>query len=256
MEDKKVTLIQKVLSDENIFSAIYSVESYISEVNLLPKEDLELFYKLKDKYNTVIIEEIIDECKKLLRNVLYSGEYFEIKVFFKAKKWDDKAHCIKYRPIHTASLITQICIVCLLNQIMFKESKDGKRELSDLAQLIPSNFYGNIPTLESERIFYDWRQKYKEYTEKVIQTYDEAAKNHSYKYEVALDLENFFPSVNPDVLYNFCIKKIGQLHQEDAIDLEIVLDKLLKFKVINLTSSKSIEKYYGEDYKELRPHSI
>lgn len=255
MENKK-SLKEKILSDENIFSAIYSLESYISEINLLSEDDLKLFYKLKDKYNKKLIEETIDACKILLEQILYDKEYFKIQVYFKAKKWDDDNNCIKYRPMHTASLITQICIVCLLNQIMFKESKDGKRELSDLAQLIPDNFYGNIPTLEPERIFYDWRVKYKEYTEKVIRAYAEASQNHTYKYEVALDLVNFFPSVNPKVLYNLCLKKIGYLYQDEIDDLKLVLRKLLKFKITNLNSKNSLKKYYDKDYPDLQPYSI
>lgn len=262
----KITLKEKILSDENIFSAIYSVESYIEHKNLLSKDDLELLYKLKDKHNKALIIETIEKCKKVLERILSDKDYFEIQVFFKAKKWHkadkinsekkeqseetDQEQGKKYvecRPMHTASLITQICIVCLLNQIMFKESKDGHRELSDLAQLIPSNFYGNIPTVEPERVFYDWRVKYKEYTEKVIGAYDEAVKNHTYKYEVALDLENFFPSVNPNIIYNLCLEKIGHLYKEDIDVFKLVLEKLLKFKITNLETSNSLKKYYGNN---------
>ena len=66
-ENNESTLKQKILSDENIFAAIYSVQSYISEVNLLSKDDLELFHKLKDKYNTNIIYETIILCKKNIK---------------------------------------------------------------------------------------------------------------------------------------------------------------------------------------------
>lgn len=257
-EKDSKTLKEKILSEENIFAAIYSVESYINEKNLLTKKDLKLFYALKDKYNKKLIERIIDDCKTLLNKILdKDDEYFKIQVYFKAKKWDEKDKSVVCRPIHTASLITQICIVCLLNQIMFKESKNGKRELSDLSQLLPNNFYGNIPSLEPERIFYDWRVKYKEYTEKVIEAYDEAVKYHKYKYEVALDLKNFFPSVNPEIIYKFCIEKIGYLYQEDMEMLKLVLKKLLKFEITNLKSYNSLRKYYGDnEYNALKPMSV
>lgn len=257
-EKDSKTLKEKILSEENIFAAIYSVESYINEKNLLTKKDLKLFYALKDKYNKKLIERIIDDCKTLLNKILdKDDEYFKIQVYFKAKKWDEKDKSVVCRPIHTASLITQICIVCLLNQIMFKESKNGKRELSDLSQLLPNNFYGNIPSLEPERIFYDWRVKYKEYTEKVIEAYDEAVKYHKYKYEVALDLKNFFPSVNPEIIYKFCIEKIGYLYQEDMEMLKLVLKKLLKFEITNLKSYNSLRKYYGDnEYNALNPMSV
>lgn len=257
-EKDSKTLKEKILSEENIFAAIYSVESYINERNLLSDEDLDLFCKLKDKYNKKQIKEIIKNCKTLLNKILdKDDEYFKIQVYFKAKKWEEEEKSVVCRPIHTASLITQICIVCLLNQIMFKESKNGKRELSDLSQLLPNNFYGNIPSLEPERIFYDWRVKYKEYTEKVIEAYDEAVKYHKYKYEVALDLKNFFPSVNPEIIYKFCIEKIGYLYQEDMEMLKLVLKKLLKFEITNLKSYNSLRKYYGDNkYNALKPMSV
>ena len=43
------------------------------------------------------------------------------------KKYKDNK--VSYRPIHTADLITQICIVALLNIIVFEDKNDKKRTI-------------------------------------------------------------------------------------------------------------------------------
>lgn len=57
-------LYEFIISETNIFSAIYSLESYIFEKNLLNKKDLKLYYKLQDKYDKITIEDTISKCKK------------------------------------------------------------------------------------------------------------------------------------------------------------------------------------------------
>lgn len=253
MED--TDLYKKIISRENIFSAIYSLDSYIFEKSLLTESDLKLYYCLKDKYNSKLIEAVIKKCENKLKNILdsESNEFFEVKVFFKAKKLEENGEekIIKCRPMHTASLITQICIVCILNVLMYKESKSGERQLSDLSQLIPSNFYGNIPCTKPENIFYNWKNKYKEYSENIIKTYDIAKNTSLYKYEVSLDLKNFFPSINPIIIYNYVIEKINHLFRNNELEaLKVILKKLLYFDILNLESEKSCVKYYGKNYEE------
>lgn len=245
-------LYEKIISAENIFAAIYSLESYIFEKNLLSKSDLKLYTKLKDKYNTTLIEKTIQECKKRLETILNSDEFFNIQVFFKMKKIvknNDKM-IVECRPMHTADLITQICIVCMLNIIMYKESNDGKRQLSDLSQMLPSNFYGNIPSTTPEKIFYNWKDKYKEYSEKIINTFDIARECGLYKYEVTLDLEKFFPSINPSIIYNYILEKVKPIYNnEDLETFKSSLKKLLYFKISNLNDKHSLKEYYGKSYK-------
>lgn len=245
-------LYEKIISSENIFAAIYSLESYIFEKNLLSKSDLKLYTKLKDKYNTTLIEKTIQECKKRLETILNSDEFFNIQVFFKMKKIvknNDKM-IVECRPMHTADLITQICIVCMLNIIMYKESNDGKRQLSDLSQMLPSNFYGNIPSTTPEKIFYNWKDKYKEYSEKIINTFDIARECGLYKYEVTLDLEKFFPSINPSIIYNYILEKVKPIYNnEDLETFKSSLKKLLYFKISNLNDKHSLKEYYGKSYK-------
>lgn len=251
--NKNTDLYRKIISEENIFAAIYSLESYIFERNLLNKTDLATYYKLKDKYNTDLIKKIIRKCKNRLESILNSDDFFSIQVFFKMKKLikdnDTGKDIVECRPMHTADLITQICIVCMLNIIMYKESGEGKRQLSDLSQMLPSNFYGNIPSTAPENIFYNWKDKYKEYSENVIKTFDDAKESSLYKYEVVLDLEKFFPSINPLIVYNYILEKVKPIYGSDDFEtLKVVLKKLLYFNVSNLSNEQALKEYYGKSY--------
>ena len=57
MENSKLYRI--VISDTNIFSAIYSLESYVFEKNLLSQKDLKLYHKLQNKYDEHLIKSVI-----------------------------------------------------------------------------------------------------------------------------------------------------------------------------------------------------
>lgn len=245
---KNTKLYNDIISDENIFAAIYSLESYIFERNLLDNTDLKLYYELKDKYNKVLIDKTINDCKTILNKVLLEDNTFEIQVYFKAKKYNEEKKLVECRPMHSASLITQICIVCLLNKIMFRKTRTGMTEFSDLTQLLPSNFFGNMPSLTPEEIFYDWKEKYKEYSDNIIKTYDSAKETGNYKYEVALDLSNYFPSIDPNIIYNYAIKKLAATYKNKELDaLKKVFEKLLIFDITNLNTDSSIKRYYGEN---------
>jgi hypothetical protein len=235
-----------VLSNTNIFSAIYSLESYVFEKNLLSQPDLDLYYKLQDKYDDATISDVIDKCKTKLDEILLTDKKFDIKVFFKAKKYDKENDKVEFRPLHTADLITQICMVSILNIIMFSTNEKDKRQLSDLSQLLPSNFYGNLPSAEYEKIFYDWKDKYKEYTEDVMNAYESIRKNSTFKYEVALDLEKFFPSVDPSFIYNFILEKTVSIYtNENRVFFKQMLKKILCFNVINLNAEAEINEYFS-----------
>jgi len=55
-----------LISDENIYQAIYCIESYIFEKELLCKEDVKILLKLKDKFDIEFISKIIDEVKHVI----------------------------------------------------------------------------------------------------------------------------------------------------------------------------------------------
>lgn len=221
-----------ILDGKNIYNAIYSLESYIGEKYLLSPSDIELYRKLSDKYNFKLISDIISQCQKRLKDVLeLSDDLFELNVYFKLKSIDDNKN-IKYRPIHTASLIDQICMVCLLNPIMF-DDVSGKRELSEISLLLPHNFFGNLPSTRVEEIFQPWPFNYKRYNEEVENKAKEYQETYEYKTQICLDLEDFFPSIDPKFILNFVYSKLSSQFstQDDENDLKMLLTKLLYFKI-------------------------
>ena len=53
-----------LLSDENIYLSIYSLNSYVFEYNLLNTEDRILYHQLQDKFDTRLINRVITRVKK------------------------------------------------------------------------------------------------------------------------------------------------------------------------------------------------
>lgn len=241
-------LYKHILSEQNIYNAIYALESYVFEKGLLEDEDLELYFKLADKYDVDFIRTVIFKCKKRLEEILTSPEtLFDVKVFFKVKKVDDDGR-IKYRPLHTASLLDQICMVCLLTPLMFEDTKKG-RKLSDLSKLIPHNFFGNIPSTNVQTLFEKWQWKYKEYTDVVIEHCREYQKSHRYRTEVTLDIKNFFPSISPKFIFNFIVEKLASTYtnSKEVKALRMVVAKLLYFNIEKNNIEDWCKDYYGED---------
>lgn len=242
------------------------MESYVFEKTLLSDEDIILYNALLDKYDFTLIDDVIAKCKNRLELILSSEDvFFTIEVYFKLKKTDNKGN-IEYRPIHTSDLITQICLVCLLTQIMFEDdfpkklnendslnyknnSTKYKRNLSDISKLIPSNFYGNLPSTKVDYIFIDWKIKYQEYSELVISKYKEYHENKKYSHEVCLDLEKFFPSIDPNFIYAFILSKLKTTYKGNELEcLKIAVKKLLFFEMKNIENW--IHEYYPKN-KEL-----
>lgn len=225
------------------------MESYIFEKTLLSKEDIKLYHSLSDKYNTSVITPFIAECKKLIINIINNKDaFFEVAVYFKIKKHDVNNN-IKYRPLHTADLKSQICMVAMLNAIMFDDIfENGKeqRKLSSLSNLIPSNFYGNIPSVNVDNIFEPWGRKYQEYSDAVLEKYHNYTNTKQFSHEVSLDFENFFPSIDPKFIYAYIIDKLEAIYPEDNC-LKAILTKLLYCKLNNIRNEKLIKEYYDDD---------
>lgn len=228
---KDAPLFKFVTSYRNIYRAIYALESYIDELYLLDttadrsdaknktlapdsplynKSDLELYYILHDKFNIEVIDEVIKLCKARIEEVITkSDDYFLTSVYFSLKKYDREKEKVKFRPLHTASLIDQICMVAMLQVLMFEDSDEvenatsgaPRRFPSDLLKSIPDNFYGNRGSLKLERIYEKWVPNYQAYNRKIVDSCDEYSKSHKYDYEVSLDIMEFFPSVSPFYLF-------------------------------------------------------
>lgn len=250
-------LYDYVLSDENIYLAIYAVKSYVFEPQLLDIEDRELLYRLADPFDEVTILDVIDKVKFKIKNVLKNKDYFfKTEVYFKPKDYDRGSKQFKYRPIHTAKLEDLIAMVALLHPLIYEiPSKDNgwKLNLSNYSRLIPNNFYGNRVSKKPEELFKKWSEQYKKYTQKANEYFKTFHESKEYKYEVKLDLKNFFPSVNPIKLYYILKENFPvTLVDEDEATLKKIIYKLTVCQVTNLNDDKSREVYYenlGEDNK-------
>lgn len=238
---QKTKLFNDIIDSQNIYSAIFSVESYIYEKDLLSSEDLEMLERLNDKYDFEYIEnKIISQCIKKISTILSEDDIlFESSVYLRPKKLKDDIKTgrkiIEFRPLHTCSLIDLICIVAMLNKIIYEDTDNHQRKLSDLSKLIPHNFYGNIPSTEPEMIFHRWQDKYKRYTDDYMSEYKACIKNSKYLYEISLDLVNFFPSVNPGIIYNYVLEVLSPRYKDKEEEcLKAVLRKLLYFKIGNI----------------------
>lgn len=141
-----------LLSDENIYLSIYSLNSYVFEYNLLNTEDRILYHRLQDKFDARLINGVITRVREQIIELFDKDKYIEAKVYFKPKKLSENGE-LEFRPLHSTGLITQIAIVSMLHLFVYEipeeEEGDPKLRLSNLSRLIPSDFYGKIPALDS-----------------------------------------------------------------------------------------------------------
>lgn len=107
-----------LLSDENIYLSIYSLNSYVFEYDLLDANDRELYHSLQDKFDKKVINKVILKVRKRIEELLNKDEEFiEVKVYFKPKKMSKDG--LEFRPLHTTDLITQIAIVAMLHLFVY-----------------------------------------------------------------------------------------------------------------------------------------
>ena len=259
-------LFNKILDGRNIFNSIFCMESYVFDKGLLDTaepvylhnegelediiagNDMELYYALADKHNVELISKVIDCCQRKLKWVLANKEnLFDATVYFKIKNYDADAKRLNFRPMHTARLTDLICMVSIMNCLMFDDDlENGERKLSDLSKLLPHNFYGNIPSTDVQYLFHKWQTKYKEYTEEVIEHCRTYQQNHNYLTEVSLDIKNFFPSISPKMLYDYIISKLSKTYEDDKEILRTAVAKLLYFNISKGNAESWKEYYYPE----------
>lgn len=237
---KDTKLYKRLINEKNIFLSIYSLESYIFNKELLDDEDKLLMNNLKDKFNEIYINDIITKVQKCLEQLVTDSNCFvEAEVYFNPKKFQDGE--VKFRPLHVSSIINQIALVSIMNMFIY-EFNDGDEQLtiSNISRLIPGNFYGNRVSASPEVLFKPWKTQYKLYTKKANELFETYHKTQEYKYEIDLDLENFFPSVHPEMLYKLLISLIPITISEKELELyKILLIKLLVCEITNLDSYTS-----------------
>lgn len=241
---EKTSAYKILMSDSNIYLSIYSLDSYIFNKELLSEKDKIKLEKLKDKFNEDEILTVITDVRKCLLDLILNSDIFvKTKVFFKPKKAEKgKA---EFRPLHTTDLVSQIALVSMLNMFIYEFNTDQKpMTLSNISRLIPSNFYGNRVSLKPEELFKPWKEQYKKYTQKANELLENYHNTHEYKYEVDLDLKNFFPSVNPQMLYHYILSLLPVTIVDAELELyKIMLIKLLICKIENL-SDDTKDLYY------------
>lgn len=253
----KSKLYKQITSPEEIYKAIYSLESYIFEKHLLSESDYMDYLQLQDKYNEVFIDSFTNRCVQRIHTIINTDELFDCYIFFRPKKYNKEKEKVEFRPLHSASLVDQVCMVVLLSVLMFDDSS-GNRKLSAISRLLPANFYGNIPSLKVNEIFKPWNKQYKDYSTDILEANRRFLDNKKFKFELTLDLEKFFPSINPAFIYNYILDKWNiNAPKEDLKCLKIILIKLLYFNVDipdalnsyyypeNLTSNNSLQYNFG-----------
>lgn len=245
MKHNKLNIYERLFSKQNIFLALYSVNSYISNRELLSKEDKEELNRLKDKFDENNIESLIMQIQEHLHQLLEGNQYLQAKIFFKPKKYDKAKDKVIFRPLHSASLLDQITAVAMLNILIYDFNDENIISMSNLSRLIPHNFYGNRVAYEPERLFKPWQEQYKQYTSKANDYYKSFHDNGEYKWEVNLDLENFFPSINPICLFNYIVQQIPvEYIGDDRKMLYKILEKLIFVEIEHL-NKEDLSRYLG-----------
>lgn len=232
------TLRSRLLSEENIFLSIYLADSWMLNPELLEESDYKDFLALKDIYDEENIAEVISKVKDCIVDVLDNRDaFFTTKVFFKPK--GKKEGSTVFRPIHTARLIDQIAMIAMLQVLVYEIGTDGKLIPSELSKMIPSHFYGNRVSYDGKSLFKPWKEQYHEYTEKANEKLIEFSHSGEQRYEINLDLENFFPSIDPQVLFQYIHAQFPQKWKgNDRTTAETILRKLMLFELEGLNNQE------------------
>lgn len=237
-----------LLSDENIYLSVYSLNSYVFEYNLLEADDRILYHRLQDKFDRVCVDDTISKVRNRIIELLDEDNYIEAKVYFKPKKISESGE-MDFRPLHTTDLITQISIVSMLHLFIYEIPEEGEKSpklrLSNLSRLIPSDFYGNRVSVKPEYLFKPWKQQYQKYNQNSNDALKKYHTSLEYKYEVTLDLKNFFPTINPIIIYHYIIGRLPAYMTEKEMHLmKMVLRKLLFCRLITKLDRRMKEQYY------------
>lgn len=245
-------LFDKILDRRNIYVAAYSLPGYLKEKGLISavdKNDLLIYKHLL--YNPYCIgDTLIDKCKEKLEEILEGecNKLFKLRVFFKFKKQNED-ETPEYRPIHTADIITLICIQAIANVLFFDDNlEEGKRTLSSLNTLVPPNYWGNILTTKPEYLYENWSNKYKGYVKASMEKNAKYGENKVYSHEAYLDLINCFPNINTNILYESILHRLAGLY--DVQELERVLQLLLYFNIDQKFNDAELIAYYGTTISE------
>lgn len=227
---------KRLFSAENIYLALYSVESYIQNRELLVESDKIELAMLKDKFNVAKMEQFIKSIQERLHKIMEDNDYLQATVYFKPKKYDEDKKKVIFRPIHTSPLKDQITAIAMLNILIYDQDEEGHIKKSNLSRLIPHNFYGNRIAFEPEKLYKTWTEQYKEYTRKSNEYYKQFRKSMAYKWEINLDIKNFFPSVHPYALMSYIDQLLPVTYsKEERNYIHKILERLLFVELQGMT---------------------
>lgn len=243
MEKEVNSVYKRLVSDENIYLSIYSINNCNIDEFLLSDEDYIQYTLLKDKFDMENIQKWVNLIRERIIQIIpkdmnSEGDYIKAQVYFNPKKKNI------FRPLHTSSLLEQLTILSLLNILIYDIGDNNEIKISEIGKLIPNDFYGNIISNNPKYLFEDWRKQYKKYSSSCNKLRKKYTKSAKYKYEINLDLKNFFPSVNPLALYKYIVSLIPIHYKENKKKcLRKIIEKLIYIEIDNL---KEIEekKYY------------
>lgn len=71
-----MSLYNYIISEQNIYLAIYSLKSYIYDKHLLSKEDIMLYEKLLDPFNENVTNQVISDVRKIIENIIKNSRIF------------------------------------------------------------------------------------------------------------------------------------------------------------------------------------
>lgn len=243
---RSMTLKDRALSERNLYAAIYALPNIVNEVGLLSQEDLLLYADIRQR-KYIAHENLIAECRDTLKRALDDDNkvsLFSVSIYFQLKKVNEDGS-LEYRPIHTADIKTLICLQALANVVFFDDDLDkGTRQINAVCKLVPNNFYGNLLSTDVEYVYKNWVDQYKGYVQTAIDKHRKYAKTKEYTHEAYLDVKNFFPNINPNVLYEKLLRRFPEC--EDKKYLARILQLLLYFKIDGGLNEQERALYYGK----------
>ena len=99
-------MLDKLYDKRNICLALYSVNSYINNRELLNPKEIDEIEKLKDFFNQKNLNDWINIIFNRLKELMEQDSFLRAKVYFKPKKYEDGN--VVFRPLHHSNLVDQI----------------------------------------------------------------------------------------------------------------------------------------------------
>jgi hypothetical protein len=227
-------LYARLISKENITSAIFLLKSCVKNDFLLSEDDRELLSSLNDTFNFSLYNQTIEKVQDIIKRVIEDDEFFECGRYYQFKSVIDCKPV--YRPIYTTSILQYIAQISVILVLVY-DIRDEKLNLNELSSSIPDNFYGNILACNSRYLYRNWLSQYKEYSQKCNAFYEHCLRSGEYQYEVNLDLIQFFERVNIEYVTEVTLQLFKNSSSfENLEQISLLTKKLLVLKVTDMNS--------------------